>query len=70
MEALVILERLKLPWDDRTDTNFIAPIRMHFWISQSTLDSLKSVSMHLEGNHRWVPLLGITEVCERGTICQ
>ena len=22
MEALVILERLKLPWDDRTDTNF------------------------------------------------
>ena len=30
MEALVILERLKLPWDDRTDTNFIALIRMHF----------------------------------------
>ena len=42
-EALVISEVLKFPLDDRTDTNFIAPLRKHFQISKSTLDSLKSV---------------------------
>ena len=29
-KALVISKTLKLPQDDRTDTNFIAPLRMHF----------------------------------------
>ena len=29
--------------DDRTDKNFIAPLRMHFQRSKSTLDNLKSV---------------------------
>ena len=29
-EALVILKRLKFPQDDRTGSNFIAPLRMHF----------------------------------------
>ena len=33
----------KLPWDDRTDSNFIAPLTMYFFRSKSTLDSLKSV---------------------------
>ena len=28
-EALVILKRLKCPWDDRRDANFIAPLRIH-----------------------------------------
>ena len=42
-QALVISERLKLPQDDRTDTNFIGLLRMHFQRSKSTLDSLKSV---------------------------
>ena len=40
-EALVISKSLKFPKDDRTDTNFIAPLRMHFQRSKSTLDSLK-----------------------------
>jgi len=26
--ALVISKRLELPWDDRTDANFIVPLRM------------------------------------------
>ena len=30
IEALVISKRLKLPKDDRTDSNFIAPVRIHF----------------------------------------
>ena len=42
-QALVISERLKLPQDDRTDTNFMGLLRMHFQRSKSTLDSLKSV---------------------------
>ena len=29
--------------DDRTDTNLIAPSRMHFWRSKSTLGRIKSV---------------------------
>ena len=29
-EALVIWKVLNFPKDDRTDTNFIAPLRMHF----------------------------------------
>ena len=40
---IVISKRLKLPQDNRTDTNFIAPLRMHFQRSDSTLDGLKSV---------------------------
>ena len=30
---------------------------MHFYRSKSTVGSLKSVSMYLGGNRRWVPLL-------------
>ena len=41
--TLDISKRLKLPQDDRTDTNFIAPLRMHSQRSKSTLVSLKSV---------------------------
>ena len=29
-EALVTSKRLKLPLDDRTDINFLAPLRIHF----------------------------------------
>ena len=29
-EALVILKMLKFPKDDRTDRNFVAPLRMYF----------------------------------------
>ena len=29
-EALIISKRLKVLKDDQTDTNFIAPLRMHF----------------------------------------
>ena len=29
-EALVISKRLKFLYDDRTDKNFVAPLRMHF----------------------------------------
>ena len=48
-EALVISKRLKLPWDDRTDTNLIARLRMHFYTSKSTLGSLKSVLNEFRG---------------------
>ena len=34
---------LKFPQGDRTDTNFIVPLKMNFYSSKSTLDSLKSV---------------------------
>ena len=37
------LSRLKLPQDDRTDTSFIAPLRIHFQRFESTLDKRKSV---------------------------
>ena len=40
-KALVISKSLKFPQDDRTDTNFVARLRMHFERSKSTLDSLK-----------------------------
>ena len=33
-EAPVISKRLKFPQDERTDTNFIAPLRMHFQTSK------------------------------------
>ena len=39
-QALVISKRHKLPKDDQTDTNFITPLRMYFYGSKSTLDSL------------------------------
>ena len=42
-DAIVIPKILKFPDDDRTYTNFIAQHRIHFWRSNSTLDSLKSV---------------------------
>ena len=29
-KALVISKRFKFPWDDQTDTNSIATLRMHF----------------------------------------
>ena len=39
--ALVISKRDKIPKDDdQTDTNFITPLRMYFYRSKSTLDSL------------------------------
>ena len=44
-KALVISNGLKFPQDDRTDSNFIALLKMHFYTSkiESTLGSLKSV---------------------------
>ena len=42
-KTLVISERFKFPLDDRTDTNFITPLSIHFYGSKSTRDSLKSV---------------------------
>ena len=39
--ALVISKRDKIPKDDdQTDTNFITPLRMYFYRSKNTLDSL------------------------------
>ena len=57
-EALVISKRLKLPQDDRKDINFLAPLRIHFQRSKSTLDSLKSVLKAFRrkpslGAHEW-----------------
>ena len=49
---LIISKRLKLPYYDRADANFIGPVRIHFKRTKSTLDSL----MYLGGNRRWVPL--------------
>ena len=46
----------KVSWDERTDTNFIVPLKVYFFRSKSTLDSLKSAFNVLGGNHRWVPL--------------
>ena len=43
MKPVLISKRLNLPQYDRTDTNFIAPLRTHFYRSKSTLGSLKSV---------------------------
>ena len=40
-EALVISKSLKFPLHDLTDTNFIAPLNMHFYRSKITLNSLK-----------------------------
>ena len=45
---LIISKRLKLPYYDRVDANFIGPLRIHFKRTKSTLDSL----MYLG---RWVP---------------
>ena len=42
-EILVISKRLKFSYGVRTETNFIAPLRIHFYRSNSTLDCLKSV---------------------------
>ena len=42
-QTLVISKRLKFPYDDRTDTNYIARLE-----SKSSLDSLKSVTCILE----------------------
>ena len=50
--------RLKLSLDDRTDKDFTAPLRMYFWRSKSTLDSLM-FSMNLGGNRRWVLLITV-----------
>ena len=47
-QALKISKRLKFPQGDRTDTNFIAPLKMNFSSSKSTLDSLKSVFIVLK----------------------
>ena len=55
-EALVISKRLKFPQDDRTDTNFIAPLRMHLYRSKITLDRLKRFFNAFRRNRRWVPL--------------
>ena len=30
LKVLVLTKRFKFPFDDRIDTNFIAPLRMHF----------------------------------------
>ena len=40
-EALKISKSPKFPKGDQTDKNFIAPLRMLFWKSNSTLNSLK-----------------------------
>ena len=46
-KALAISKSLKFMTDWRTDTNFIAPLRMHFKRSKSTLDSLKRLCISL-----------------------
>ena len=52
--TLVISKRFKFPLDGRTDTNFITPLNIHFYGSNSTRDSLKSVF----NAFRRKPLLG------------
>ena len=47
--ALEISKSVKFPWDDRTDTNLIAPLRIHFKRSKSTLDSLKRLFSAFRG---------------------
>ena len=55
---LVISKRLKFPCeDDRTDTSFKAPLRMHFSRSKCTVDNQKSVFMYLGNNYCRVPLI-------------
>jgi len=49
---------MKFFFDDRTDTNFIAPFRMHFQRSKSTLDSPKSVFNILRRKQ-----LGVHKLC-------
>ena len=53
-QALKISKRPKFPQGDRTDTNFIAPLKMNFYGSKSTLDSLKGVFNVFKTNCRWV----------------
>ena len=58
-EVILVSKRLEFPKDDRTGTNLIVPLRMHFYRFKITLDSLKSVPdvSYVGGNRRWV-LLG------------
>ena len=44
------------PQDDRGETNFTAPLRMHFWSYKCTLYKPKVFLIHLGGNRRWEPL--------------
>ena len=39
---ITLKDTCKFPWVDRTDTNFIAPLRMDFLRCKSTLDSVKT----------------------------
>ena len=59
-EGLVILKnKLKFPQDDRTKINFIAPLRMYFQRSESSLVNLKVFSMYSGVNCPKVPLNSI-----------
>ena len=55
------------PHDDRTETNFTAPITMHFWSYKCTLYKLKVFLIHLGGNRRW-ELLTLGKLGTRGTL--
>ena len=43
--------------NEKTDTRFIALLRMYLWRSKTTLDSLKKISMYLIRNRPWLSLL-------------
>ena len=47
---------------DRTGTNFIDPLRMHYYTSKSTLDNLKSVFNVFKGK----PIVGARVLCWNG----
>ena len=53
--------------DDRTETNFIVPLRMHFWRYKCILYKLKVFLIHIGGNRRWQPLT-LGKLGTRGTL--
>ena len=58
LKAPIISKRLKLPYY-RKDTNFIAPLKMHFLRSKSTVDSLTVFhAFRRKPSLQWVPLRG------------
>ena len=53
--------------DDRTETNFIVPLIMHFWRYKCILYKLKVFLIHIGGNRRWHPLT-LGKLGTRGTL--
>ena len=67
-EVLVISKSLKVPYDDRTDTNFIVPLRMHLQRSKSTRDSLKDFSKLIQPVHTRIRVFLFTRILLDGAL--